>query len=91
MEAGKPLQLADALRGFREKRGLTARALSVQAGLSDSYINKLEAGAITEPSLRAFGAIVNALKLEAGEILFCVRCLIADIRSGTDQDLTVNQ
>lgn len=55
----------------RSRTGWSARELSRRAGLSPSYVTKLEAGEI-EPSLRAFAALVRALKMTSTEIVFCV-------------------
>jgi transcriptional regulator with XRE-family HTH domain len=79
------LGLADALREIRILRGMSKRALSQKAGLSASYVGKLEAGAI-EPSVRAFAVIAVALNLTSHEVLFCVRCLLAEVRqSGAEE------
>ena len=67
------LSLAEVLREFRQERGLSKRALSQRAGLSASYVGKLEAGEI-EPSIKAFVAISRALKLSEREVMFCIRC-----------------
>lgn len=65
--------LAGAFRYIRERRELSARGLSIRAGLSPSYVGKLEAGEI-EPSVKAFTAICRALDLSQREILFCILC-----------------
>lgn len=77
-----PLTLAEALRGFREQRQLSGRAVSKLAGLSDSYMGKLETGHIDPLSLsvQTFIAITLALGLTSQEILFCVRCAVAEHR-----------
>lgn len=54
------------LRMRREQKGLTARALSLAAGLSESYVGKVEKG--MEPSLRAFGKIARQLALTPREV-----------------------
>lgn len=61
------LTLATAIRYQRTKKGLSARALSEQAGLSPSYVSKVESGEI-EPSLRAFARIATALELNLYEL-----------------------
>lgn len=63
--------LSSLLRQARESKGLSARALSLEAGLSPSYVGKVEAGEI-EPSLRTFAAIAVALELNPYEVFFCV-------------------
>lgn len=80
--------LPEMLRWFREDRGLSRYALSRKAGLSASYVGKLEGGAI-EPSLKAFSAIALALGLASHEVFFCVRCLFAELRAkgvGAEED-----
>lgn len=61
-----------ALRKRREERGISARELSIRAGLSESYVGKLEAGAI-DASLRCFARIAMALDLSPQEVFFIVR------------------
>lgn len=73
--------LAELLRRFREQRGMTRRAVSQRAGLSDSYMGKFEAGDIDSLSVSAFVAISCALELSAYEALFCIRCAIAEHRA----------
>lgn len=79
------LALPEVLREFRERRGLSKRALSQKAGLSASYVGKLEAGFI-EPSIRVFALIALALELTSHEVFFCVRCAVAEARTGTEED-----
>ena len=47
--------------------GLSARKVSELAGLSPSYVNKVESGEIS-PSLRAFSQITEALQLNDLEV-----------------------
>lgn len=60
------LTVGDVISAMRRRRGLSARALSLAAGLSDSYVGKVEAGSC-EPSLRAFAKLVDQLGLNAQE------------------------
>ena len=46
----------------RERAGLSARSLSRESGLSDSYVSKVEAGDL-KPNLEAFSRIARTLKL----------------------------
>lgn len=71
MESRKTVGVREAIRYARNRKGLSARALSLQAGLSPSYTGKLEAGEI-EPSLRAFGRLAIALGMSEVEVFFCV-------------------
>lgn len=60
------------LRVKREELGFSARELSQRAGLSPSYINKVESGEIS-PSLRAFSQIAEALNLNDLEVVTLCR------------------
>ncbi len=73
----EPLGLAGALRAYRERSGLSKRALSQQAGLSPSYVGKLEAGEI-EPSVKAFLSIARALSLTQNDVVLCIRLALVD-------------
>lgn len=66
------LTVGQAVRAYREVRGLSARALSLAAGLSESYVTKLETGALEEPSLRAFARLVRELGMTSAEIVVLV-------------------
>jgi transcriptional regulator with XRE-family HTH domain len=61
------LTIGTILRVLREQKGITARALSLAAGLSESYVGKVEKGSM-EPSLRAFGKIAKQLGLTPREV-----------------------
>lgn len=63
--------LAEAIKLLRQNRGLSARQLSLKAGLSSSYVGKLEAREI-EPSVRAFAQIAQVLGMSQREIALCV-------------------
>jgi transcriptional regulator with XRE-family HTH domain len=65
------LTVAAVVRLLRERHGLTARALSLQAGLSESYVGKVEKGEI-QPSLCAFGRIAFQLGMSQREIFAVV-------------------
>lgn len=63
--------VGDAIHLLRERRGLSARGLSNLAGLSPSYVSKVEAGEI-EPSFRAFARMACVLKMTPREIYLCI-------------------
>lgn len=86
----RALSLPEALREFRERRGLSKRALSQKAGLSASYVGKLEDEGI-EPSVRAFAVIVLALELTPYETLFLIRCALAESRSEKERGLRISR
>ena len=73
------LTLSELLREARLRRGLSKRALSQKAGLSASYVGKLEAG-LLEPSVHAFSVLALALELTSVETLFCIRVAYAEVR-----------
>lgn len=51
----------------RQRTDMSARALSIYAGLSESYVGKVETGNM-DPSMRAFAKIAVALQLSPGEL-----------------------
>lgn len=64
--------VGSAIKITREARTrLSARALSLRAGLSESYIGKIEAGTV-EPSFRSFSKIAVALDMNPQEIALLV-------------------
>ncbi len=56
----------------RARLGLSARALSLRAGLSPAYVTKLEGGHIEEPSLRAFARLAAETGMTPQEVWVCV-------------------
>jgi transcriptional regulator with XRE-family HTH domain len=69
--------IAELLRRRREQLGLSARAVSMAAGASESVVGKLEAGSC-QPSLRVFAGVVQALGLNDREIALLVRLAASD-------------
>lgn len=65
------MNLGDLVRRKRERLGITARALSLQAGQSASYVTKLERGLI-QPSFRAFARLAVALSFSPLEVVYAV-------------------
>lgn len=63
--------LAQAIRHKRIKKGMSTRALSQTAGLSTSYVSKLESGEI-EPSVKAFGKLAIVLEMNYQEVYYCI-------------------
>ena len=64
-------QLADLVRHRRTQLGVSARALSLTAGQSASYVSKLESGRI-EPSFTAFARLVTTLGVSPAEVALVV-------------------
>lgn len=52
----------------RSRTGLSARALSLEAGMSESYVGKYESGEIAEISLAAFARLAMTLGMNAPEV-----------------------
>lgn len=65
------VKIGELVAHARRRVGLSARQLSAQAGLSASYVTKLEAGEL-EPSLHSFARIAMATKMTQAEVFFCV-------------------
>lgn len=66
------MTVGDVLRWTRRQRGISARSLSIRAGLSDSVAGKVETDAV-DPSLVTFARLVLQLGLNDHEIAFLVR------------------
>src|SRR5436305_1725120 len=60
--------LAPNLRAIREQRGLTQYGLARAAGLSASYISKLEAGHARRPSAQTLERLAKALNVSIAEL-----------------------
>lgn len=69
--------MANAIKYLRTKKGFSGRSLSVAAGLSPTYVGKLEAGVLS-PSFEAFCALARVLEMSDAEILFLVRLTQGD-------------
>lgn len=80
MSAG---DVAALLKARRCADGRSARRLSLDAGLSESVVGKVESGAI-EPSLRVFAAIVAELGLNQREIALLVALAVITPHSSAD-------
>lgn len=71
--AAQQVRASTAIAYLRSERArCSARALSLNAGLSDAYVGKIESGAI-EPSLRGFAKLAVALGMSATEIFMVIR------------------
>ena len=66
------LTLSTAIKYLREQQGLSARRVSTLAGLSPSYVSKVEKGDM-EPSFKAFCRIAQVLDMTEPEVLMLVK------------------
>ena len=57
------------LKGLREKKGLSQRALAAKAGVTQAYIAELESGARKNPTVATLQRLAKALKVKVGELL----------------------
>lgn len=65
--------VAWAVRHLRQTRGISARQLSLDSGLSPSYVSKIESGEI-EPSFKGFAKLAATLEMTTLEVAFCLSC-----------------
>ena len=68
-----PPTAAEFLQLKRAERGLSQHGLSLLAGLSGSYVYKLEAASLV-CSLKSFAKLANALELTPTEVYTIVKC-----------------
>lgn len=61
--------LSDRLQQARNARGLSARALSLSSGLTDSVVGQIERGEIRSPRSDVVVALAKALDVDAGWLL----------------------
>lgn len=80
------LVVAEVVKAKRASLGLSARALSSRAGLSEAYVGRLESGAL-EPGLWAFAALAVELRLTMHEIYLLLRTLVHLQRTGERLDV----
>jgi len=62
------------MKFLREREGLSARQLSAAAGLSASYVSKVESGAVL-PTIESFAKIVSNLYTTDREITYLISTL----------------
>ena len=62
------------MRFLRERNEVSARALSEHAGLSLSYISKMEKGQVT-PTVEVFSRIISHLDISNAELVYLIRIL----------------
>lgn len=68
------VSFAEMMRYLRERKNISARVLSAKAGVSPSYVSKLERGEFY-PTLDRFARLVDHLDVRDDELVFLVRAL----------------
>lgn len=65
------------MRFLREREGISARQLSADAGLSASYVSKVESGAVL-PTIESFAKIVSKLYTTDREISYLISSILTE-------------
>lgn len=67
---------------LRSRKDISARALSEKAGLSLSYVSKMEKGDVT-PTVEVWSKLIQQLDVQNEELVYLVRTL-ADLTGSGD-------
>lgn len=62
------------MKFLRERQGISARELSARAGLSASYVSKVESGAVL-PTIESFARLVSNLYTTDKEVAYLISTL----------------
>lgn len=65
------------MKFLRERAGLSARQLSLDSGLSASYVNKIENGSVL-PTIRSFAHLIQKLDLSPFELSYLLQTLVKE-------------
>lgn len=65
------------MKFLRERAGLSARQLSLDAGLSASYVSKIESGVVL-PTISSFAHIIQKLDVSPFEVSYLLQTLVKD-------------
>lgn len=66
------------MKFLRERAGLSARQLSLDAGLSASYVSKIESGSVL-PTIQSFAHIIQELDVSSFEVAYLLQTLTKEI------------
>lgn len=72
-----PLSLSEGIKYIRQRKKMSARQVSLGAGLSPSYVSKVEKAEI-EPSVSSFFKICQVLGATDKEVVFLLRLAVAN-------------
>lgn len=68
----KNKEFCELFRFIRQRNNISARKLSLSAGLSPSYISKVENGTVL-PTLESFAKIIKHLNITEKEIAYLIK------------------
>ncbi len=72
--AAPGVEFSQLMTKLRVRSGKSARALSIAAGKSQSYVSKMERGEFV-PTVDTFARLVHELDCSDAEVLFLIRSL----------------
>lgn len=81
------VDLGQKLKRIRRLRGLSTTQLAEKAGLSQSYISKLETGAKESPNLATIGKLATALGVKEEYFLYETAIMPQDAIDGLPDDM----
>ena len=70
------------MKFLRERSEVSARELSLNSGLSQGYVSKMEQGNVT-PTVEVFSKIVQNLGVSAAELTYLIKVL-AETKEGDE-------
>ena len=70
------------MKFLRERAEVSARELSLNSGLSQGYVSKMEQGNVT-PTVEVFSKIVQNLGVSAAELTYLIKVL-AETKEGDE-------
>jgi transcriptional regulator with XRE-family HTH domain len=82
MTATKAKELGSLVARARAKKGLTARRLAAQLGVSNTWVTKLESGWFLDPSPAILARLAEALDIEPARIDELMPGAVADSLPG---------
>ena len=63
------------IKYLRERKGISGRYLSIKAGLSPSYVSKVENGVVL-PTIESFAKIISHLDVTDKEVAYLIFTLL---------------
>lgn len=69
IKVGNPKDLGAELRGVRQGKGMSRHAVAKPARISAAYLQKIEAGAVRNPSPRILERVAGVLDISYGRLM----------------------